>query len=160
MTILEDPNSFGELSRFRFECASVVHIYDEHGFIIYGIAYGDQAARALNFLIADSQPIRKLFTAPPVRLKPLDQDPLKLQLSTQTSGQTVATLENEILTIRHIPSSSDAHIVFTGNLVNSYYPQQVERAQLSAVGAPINGVTPFEVHLSPETISTCPQAVR
>jgi hypothetical protein len=130
--------------------------YDEHGFIIYGIAYGDQAARALNFLIADGQPIRKIFTAPPVRLKPLDQDPLKLQLTAQASGQTVAALENGILTIRHIPSSSDTHIVLTGDLVNSYYPQQVEQAQLSATGAPINGVIPFEAHLSPEAIQNLP----
>ena len=130
--------------------------YDEGGFIIYGVAYGDQAARALNFLIADGQPIRKVFTAPPVRLKPLDQDPLKLQLTAQTSGQIEAALENGILTIRHIPNSSDAHIALTGDLVNSYYPQQVERAQLSATGAPTKGITPFAVHLSPETIQDLP----
>ena len=47
--------------------------YDERGFIIYGIAYGSRAAKALDFLTSAGQPVRTVFADPPVRLKPLDQ---------------------------------------------------------------------------------------
>lgn len=126
--------------------------YDEHGFIIYGIAYGATAARALSFLTSDGQPIRRLFTAPPVRLKPLDQDPLRLELSLQRTGGITADLEAGTLTIHDIPSSG-ARVTLSGRLINSYYPQEVTTAQLSsAVAAARTAPAPMVAQLNPISI--------
>lgn len=104
--------------------------YDERGFVIYGIAYGERAAAALDWLVADGQPTRRVFTAPPVRLKPLERDPLRLQLSAQSAHGMTVSLEGGRLVVRHVPPRG-GRLSLTGDLINSYYPQQVETAKLS-----------------------------
>lgn len=123
--------------------------YDERGFIIYGIAYGARAARALDFLTADGQPVRKVFTAPPVRLKPLDQNPLRLQLTAQTQNGMNVSLEEGVLVVRHVPAVGGA-LSLLGNLVNAYYPQEVVSAKLTATA---DGGFPFAVALSRGEVS-------
>jgi hypothetical protein len=125
--------------------------YDERGFIIYGIAYGDVAARSLDALVAAGQPIRQVFKAPPVRLKPLDQDPMKLELTAQSDSGMTATLENGALVIRHIPARG-ASFSLNGSLTNSYYPQQIASARLETVATPVKGVIPFVAALTPAEV--------
>ena len=130
--------------------------YDEKGFIIYGIAYGKLAARALDFLVGQDKPVRRLFVQPPVRIKPLNVDPLRLELTEQSRGNIAASLEDGILTVRHVPGGSGAELVFSGNLINTYYPQQIDTAKLSVTAVPAGGSVPFEAKIIPASISHLP----
>jgi hypothetical protein len=104
--------------------------YSERGLIIYAIAYGDRARVALDAMLRDGSPVRRQFPAPPVRLKPLDDDPVELLLDSSTADVS-ARVHGGRLYIENAPASGST-VRLHGRLRNRYYPQNIARARMSA----------------------------
>lgn len=104
--------------------------YSERGLIVYAIAYGERARGALDSLLRDGSPVRSQFPAPPVRLKPLDDDPVELLLDSSTADVSARVLAGRLY-IKDAPASG-ATIRLQGRLRNRYYPQNIARARMSA----------------------------
>lgn len=104
--------------------------YSERGLIVYAIAYGDRARVALREMLRDGSPVRSQFPAPPVRLKPLDDEPVELLLDSSTADVS-ARVHGGRLFIKDAPASG-VTIRLQGRLRNRYYPQNIARAKLSA----------------------------
>jgi hypothetical protein len=129
--------------------------YSERGLIIYAIAYGDRARGALREMLRDGSPVRSQFPAPPVRLKPLDDEPVELLLDSNTAD-VGARVHGGRLYIRDAPASG-ATIRLQGRLRNRYYPQNIARAKLSAAwrsGSP--ELARAVIRMQPTEISNVP----
>ncbi len=107
--------------------------YQANGLMIYVFAVGEQGARELKALTA-SGAIAKVVTEPPARLKPLDQDTVRLvprkvsdapgvAFSTTAGGALRADVDAEALA----PAAS-----IEWNLENTIYPYTIRRATIEA----------------------------
>ena len=106
-------------------------LYDAQGLIVYGIAYGRQAATALRRLTAGPG-LRQLFSDPAVQLKPLDQAPLAFTPdATLTPGLTAGREADGALRIGPVPGGRAATVEIAGTLRSDYYPHVIDRARLS-----------------------------
>jgi len=107
--------------------------FSEKGFIIYGIAYGADAGRALDVLTANNTPLRTLFTNPPVFLKPVEPQTLEFELNTQSldDGAKIS-MQNGVLVIDGMPASSQSTVNFVGRVRNVAYPKKIVTATVSA----------------------------
>ena len=111
-------------------------LYTERGLIIYAIAYGDEAAAALERIV-DAAPMRTLFTDPPVRLKHLDQAPLVFSATGADAG--VAAQPGGGVLLQGVPAAG-ADVRVTGSLRSNYYPQTIVSAKLSLAWSALEGV--------------------
>ena len=106
-------------------------LYSAQGLIVYGIAYGAQAAVALRRSTA-SPALRQLFSDPAVQLKPLDQAPLRFTPdATLTPGLLATRGADGSLRIAGVPGGRTSVVEIAGALRSDYYPHVIERAQLS-----------------------------
>lgn len=129
--------------------------FTERGLIFYAIAYGERGRAALNAVLRDGAPVRSLFPAPPVRLKPLAVDPVELQLSSQTAGLSAVVTDGRLY-ISNAPAAGGS-LRLQGHLRNRYYPQNIARAQLVArwrAGDP--ELVGSAVHMAPGQITDVP----
>lgn len=107
--------------------------YRANGLMIYVFAVGEQGARELKALVA-SGAVAKVITEPPARLKPLDQDLVRLVPRKVSDAPGVAfsmapggTLRADVDAQARAPA---AKIVW--NLENTIYPYTIASAQISA----------------------------
>ncbi len=105
--------------------------YSANGLIIYGIAYGDEAAVALRRLTR-APGLTRLFADPAVQLKPLDQAPLAFTpLSSTTPGLVADRLPDGSLRIAGVPGGRASSVEIAGALRSDYYPHEIDGARLS-----------------------------
>ena len=103
-------------------------LYSETGLIIYGIAYGNEAAEELRGLVRTA-PLTQLFRDPPVQLKQLDQAPLVFTPQTVTPGTVTASpLPSGGVWVHDVPADGVA-LRIRGTLRSDYYPQVIEQAR-------------------------------
>lgn len=105
--------------------------FTEKGLIVYAIAYGARGGEALAAILRSGAPVRTLFPAPPVKLKPLTTDPVELRLH-PASGATEAKVLRGRLIISGVPGGAAVEVKLAGTLRNTYYPQNIEGADLDA----------------------------
>ena len=106
-------------------------LYSAQGLIVYGIAYGRQAAAALRRLSAGDG-LRRLFSDPAVQLKPLDQAPLAfIPDATLTPGLVASRAPDGALRINNVPGGKASTVEIAGTLRSDYYPHVIDRARLS-----------------------------
>ncbi len=106
-------------------------LYSAQGLIVYGIAYGAQAAAALRRLTAGPG-LRQLFRDPAVQLKPLDQAPLRFTPeATLTPGLVASRSADGGLRIAGITGGRTSTVEIAGTLRSDYYPHVIDRALLS-----------------------------
>lgn len=105
--------------------------FKEKGLIVYAIAYGDRAAAALATILRDGAPVRALFPAPPVKLKPLATNPVELQLSSAASEVDAKVVRGRLL-ITGVPGGEARTVRLQGNVKNTYYPQNIAEARMGA----------------------------
>lgn len=122
--------------------------FSENGLVVYGIAYGEPAAAALR-AATESPAMRQLFTAPPVRLKPLTRDPLVLRLTPGARGADVHQ-RNGTLVIDGVPGGRATDLVLSGSLSSAYYPQVIEQGHLAASW---QGADAVQASVTPDTIA-------
>ncbi len=132
--------------------------FRERGFIVYAIAYGPNAARALDVQLREGSPVRKLFRHPPIRIKPLDREPVELRLTTTPPpGSPRASVEGGVLRVRGVNGQDRVTIDLQGVLRNTYYPQNIDFANLSARWAGADApARSMSISVDPRSISGVP----
>ena len=124
--------------------------FSENGLVLYGIAYGAEAAGWLQQAV-DGTAMRRLLVDRPVRLKPLTQDPLVLTLAGGGAAGIHLSRSGRAIVIGGLSGGRAATIDIPARLTSSYYPQVIDRARLEAGWT--GGGPPVEVAISPQTIA-------
>ena len=107
--------------------------FAEKGFIVYGIAYGPEGARALDVITGPDTPLRALFADPPIFLKPQEPRPLELRLQPQEVGRGGRIeIENGILVVSGLDADQVSTVVFVGEVANVAYPKKILNGRVSA----------------------------
>ncbi|WP_216333383.1 hypothetical protein [Rhizobium sp. X9] len=105
--------------------------FSEKGFIVYGIAYGESAAQALDVITARDTPLRALFADPPVFLKPLEPQTLDLELNPQAFADGAAiSMQNGVVVIDGLEGGRQTNAAFVARVRNVAYPKKIVSAEV------------------------------
>ncbi|WP_300759884.1 hypothetical protein [Janthinobacterium sp.] len=125
-------------------------LYSAKGLMVYALAYGQPAAEALNRIQAEGR-LSQVLTRAPARLKPVDQDAVRIvPQSVQNSANVHASLGRDGRTIvldvdaeKLVPK-----VVLQASLQNMFFPYVIEHATVQATlagqAAPLQ-VSPGEI---------------
>jgi hypothetical protein len=129
--------------------------YGEKGLIIYGIAYGDEAAQALRAIVR-SEPMGRLFKDPPMQLKPLEHAPLIFTPKTvNTPGITAQMMPGGGLELDGVQPDGGAVIEIQGTLTSEYYPYVIDTAGVDLQWAKLetaNGTAGLSASIEPGSL--------
>jgi hypothetical protein len=132
--------------------------YRERGLIIYGIAYGERGRNALNAVLRDGSPTRALFPAPPVKLKPLDVDPVELILDSNSTNVGARVVQGRLI-IDGVPGGQENIIKMKGHVKNTFYPQNIAAANFSGGWRATDpAISNAKISISPEQLTNVPAA--
>ena len=114
-------------------------LFTASGMMVYALAYGDEAGDHLARLV-DSGRFRTLFTSPPARLKPLDQDSVRLvPVGVSNTDNVAVGLAKDGRTLLLDVQASEVlpQVVVKTRLENLFFPYVISEANASAsmVGA-------------------------
>ena len=109
-------------------------LYAAKGLMVYALAYGQPAADALTRILANDR-LQKVLTRPPLRLKPVDQDALRIvperlldapnmRASLGSDGRTL------VLDVDAAALAPTVHL--KASLQNLFYPYVIARADVGA----------------------------
>ena len=126
--------------------------FNGKGLVIYGIAYGTEAAAWLQQSAA-SPAMRQLLVGHPVRLKPLTLDPVTLTLTGAASGGVQLSRSGAAILIGGLPGGTATQIDIPAKLTSNYYPQVIQTAHLQADWIPQGGGPAIPASISPQTIT-------
>ena len=110
-------------------------LYSASGMMVYALAYGDSAAEHLARMIESGQ-LTKVFTTPPARLKPLDQDSVRLVPKGVTNTANVAVSlarDGQTLVLDVQASNVLPRVEIKTGFQNLLYPYVISGANASAV---------------------------
>ncbi len=107
--------------------------YKANGLMIYAFAVGEQGARALKALVA-SGAVGRVITEPAARLKPLDQDLVRLvpRKVSEAPGVSFSMQNNGMLRADVDAEARSPAAKIEWNLENTIYPYTIASAQISA----------------------------
>lgn len=108
--------------------------YQAKGLMVYGLAYGQAAATALDNILKDGK-LTKILTQPYAKLKPLDQDavsiiPEKIVNSpniTLSQGADNRTVILDVESSKYLPQ-----FILQGSIKNQFYPYTIAQARVTA----------------------------
>ncbi|MCJ8141871.1 hypothetical protein MKI84_02990 [Ancylobacter sp. A5.8] len=107
--------------------------FSEKGFIVYGIAYGADGARALDVITGPQAPLRALFSDPPIFLKPQEPQTLELRMHPQGVGDDgQIAIENGVVIVSGLDADQDSTVSFVGEIANVAYPKKILTGHVSA----------------------------
>jgi hypothetical protein len=127
--------------------------YRASGMMVYALAYGEPAAARLEQMASDGT-LRRVFTAAPARLKPLDRDAVRIvPRGVTNSANVAATLAPDGRTLVFDIGASDevTRIGLNAALENLFYPYQITSADIGA--RLVAGSSQFPVTVSPRAIT-------
>lgn len=107
--------------------------FQANGIMIYGIAYGEEASTALQTII-NSPNMKRLFSNPPARLKPLNQAavrfvPESVEKTSDVSASLGADGKTLILNFEGSEKALTAHL--RGRFLNDFFPYQIANSDIS-----------------------------
>lgn len=107
-----------------------------HGFMIYGVAYGASGLQLLRYVTSRPQLIEAFGR--PFRLRPLDDEPLRLRIAAQNVGDDIdVTPEGEDgLRVTGVEVGRPAPLMLQAALENTVYPFIISRASLKLAWSP------------------------
>lgn len=124
--------------------------FASHGLIVFGIAYGQAAAKELADLVSNGL-VRHYFGVRAASLKPLNISAVRFVPLRVTGAATKVESRNGELVIR-LPARNHAQkFTLEGRFVNQFYPYTINQAS-SQTELFINGKT-YAVSLTPDRIS-------
>ncbi len=112
------------------------HVFSERGLVVYAVAVGDNAARALDLVTSEASPLRKgLFRGnPPLRLKPLTRQALELSIDrSHADSGAVAYTEGGVLVVRGVKEGRPGRLHLEGAVRNALYPWRIEAATITPI---------------------------
>lgn len=122
-------------------------LYAAQGLMVYALAYGQPAADALDHILAQGR-LSKVLTSPPARLKPVDQDAVRIvPRSIQNNGNIKASLgaDGRTVVLDIDAAAVVPTVVLQASLQNLFYPYVIESANVSATLAERGEHVPLEV---------------
>ena len=128
-------------------------LYSASGMMVYALAYGDPAADHLARMIESGQ-LSKVFTSPPARLKPIDQDAVRLvpRGVTNTTNVTISLAKDGRTLLLDVQASDVLpQVEIKTGFQNLFYPYVITAANASAVLAGTWGKQP--VVIQPERVT-------
>lgn len=125
--------------------------FSERGLVVYGIAYGQQAAGWLDSATR-SAAMRRLLPAKPVRLKPLSLDPVTLTLTGAGQGAIRLSRQGSTIVVDGLHGEA-ASIDIPARLTSTYYPQVIGHAHLQAAWVAEPGSEGVAASITPDTIA-------
>ena len=108
--------------------------YQANGLMIYALAYGKEADQQLQLLVGSDR-FKKILTAPPARLKPLDRDSVRLvPKNVVNAPNTRASLavDGRTLLLDIDVSSRQPTVEILASFENQFFPYMIESATVSA----------------------------
>ena len=126
-------------------------LYSAKGLMVYALAYGQPASEALNRILAEGR-LSQVLTRPPARLKPVDQDAVRIvPQSVKNSDNVHASLGRDGRTI--VLDVDAAKLVpqvqLQASLQNMFFPYVIDSARVHATlagqDAPLH-VAPDQIH--------------
>ena len=151
-TLLAGSDAISSIVAYPIRLPAQGPTFSEKGLVIYGIAYGADAASWLEQATKGAA-MQQLLVAKPVRLKPLERDPVALTLTGAGSGGLHLRSAGGGILVDGLAGGTTGSIDIPGRLTSSYYPQVIEQAHLRAewVGKP--GDPAVSATITPEAIS-------
>lgn len=127
-------------------------LYAAKGLMVYALAYGKPAAEALDRIMLEGR-LSKVLTQPPARLKPVDQDAVRIvPESVKNAANVRASLGSDERTL--VLDVEAAGLVPTvtlqASLENRFYPYVIQKASVAALLAGASERT--RVSVSPASV--------
>lgn len=130
--------------------------YDTTGFIIYGIAYGDQAAEVLKAQVADGAPLIGRLPSRPALLKPLDSQAVAIDFDSAPVNGISVYRQGEVLIFSGLSAEQPSPVTLRARIRNLHYPLTIEDASLSTrwlyAGASSEPAPAIQAQISPSNI--------
>ena len=122
-------------------------LFQAQGLMVYALAYGEPAAAALDAILAEGR-LAKVLTKPPARLKPVDQEAVRIvPKSVKDAPNTRASLGSDKRTVvLDLDAQSFVpELTLQASLQNLFYPYVIESAQVAGVVRSPQGSNPLKV---------------
>ncbi len=156
---LSNTEALTDIVAYPIRMAARSRDHAENGLIIYGVAYGDAAAVELRAKVRGPD-LQHLFPDAAMQLKPLDRAAFVFTPTGAATAGAAASLAPDGTFVVSLPGGRRSEVEIAGSLTSQYYPQVIERAQVTAEwrslgGAPLPAALPGSVeppalpHLAP-----------
>lgn len=116
--------------------------YDAKGLMVYGLAYGEEAAKELDAILAEGR-LTKVLTQPYAKLKPIDQDALRIvpeRIANSSNIKVMQGSDNRTVILDVDASKFATEIILHGTMQNQFYPYVIKEGRVTAT-LTANGVT-------------------
>ncbi|WP_029971862.1 hypothetical protein [Paraburkholderia graminis] len=111
--------------------------YQAQGMMVYALAYGEPAARALDHILEEGR-LSQVLTRPPARLKPIDLDAVRIVPESVMNSPDVHTslgTDQRTLVLDVDAGKVVPTVMLRASLQNLFYPYVIRHASVSAVMA-------------------------
>ena len=108
-------------------------LFEAQGLMVYALAYGEPAAKALDAIMAQGR-LSKVLTKPPARLKPVDQEAVRIvPKSVKDEPNMRASLGSDMRTVvLDVDAQNFApQLTLQASLQNLFFPYVIESAQVA-----------------------------
>lgn len=108
--------------------------YQAKGLMVYGLAYGKAAAEELDEILAEGR-LTKVLTQPYAKLKPIDQDALRIVPERIANSPNITVLQgsDKRTVILDVDASKFApEIILHGSMQNQFYPYVIQQGRVTA----------------------------
>lgn len=150
-TLLAGSDAISSIVAYPIRLPAQGPTFSEKGLVIYGIAYGADAASWLDQATKGAA-MQQLLVAKPVRLKPLERDPVTLTLTGTGSGGLHFGSADRGIVVDGLAGGAASSIDIPGRLTSSYYPQVIEQAHLRAEWVSESGGPMVSAVITPDAI--------
>ncbi|MBE7219217.1 MAG: hypothetical protein INR64_12160, partial [Caulobacteraceae bacterium] len=133
--LANDPR-VARIAGFLVRMPAQGRVFSEKGLVVYAVAVGDDAARALDLIVSDASPLRQgLFRGnPPLRLKPLTRQALELTIDrSRADDGASAYTDRNVLVVRGVKEGRPGRLELEGSVRNALYPYRIEQATMTPV---------------------------
>lgn len=121
--------------------------YTASGLMVYALAYGEEASTHLAQMVVNGS-LAKVFTGAPARLKPIDQDAVRLvptEVLNAANTKVSLAKDGRTLVVDIEASSSLPRLDIRAKLENLFYPYAIDGATASAMLAGSWGKEPVAI---------------
>lgn len=129
-------------------------LFQAQGLMVYALAYGEPAAQALDQLLAQGR-IAQVLTKPPARLKPVDQEAVRIVPSAVHNNAAMrASLGSDQRTVVLDvvdPAQYRPQVTLQAQLHNLFFPYVIAQAQVTGQVQSPAGSAPLQVEPSQVT---------
>lgn len=156
--LLRDHPGIKRVIAFPVTMPTQGRYFREGGLMIYALSFGQTTDKLLEQITA-SAGMKNLFTKPPVRIKPLGEQPVIFEPTAVLTSGVEARIDEGSLILTGLESLKNGGILsIKGRLNSNYYPQEIKCAKLTMDWANFgkSKVPELPNKISPTSVSNLP----